>query len=265
MMKASIGRLFLVLLVAGASACATKKDVDRMREDLASIQRKEEDIEGKLDSLERSLEVSLEEQRSLSQQTRGDIRRQLDDMERDLVEIQELLGQSQLVLQSLRERIERRQQGDAAFVSGAARLGTPPDSSAAEGAVTGAGGDARSLYAASIEQFRRGAYETARGGFQEFLQMYPADELAPDAQYYLAETFREEEELDRAVREYRRVVELYPNSRTAPTALYKAGLLEVGQGDRDEACEFFQRILAGYPRSDEARLARDQVDRLGCR
>ena len=95
--------------------------------------------------------------------------------------------------------------------------------------------------------------------------LVPADELAPDAQYYLAETYREEDDVERAIREYRRVVELYPNSRTAPTALYKAGLLEVGQGNRDEACRFFQRIQAGYPRSDESRLAADQAERLDCR
>jgi tol-pal system protein YbgF len=157
---------------------------------------------------------------------------------------------------------------DADFMAGAVGptdfLG-PPDSIPEGDVAPPSGSDARSLYAASIEQFRRGAYGTARAGFQEFLETYPADELAPDAQYYMAETYREEDDAERAIREYRRVVELYPNSRTAPTALYKAGLLEVGQGNRDEACQFFQRILAGYPRSDESRLATDQAERLDCR
>jgi tol-pal system protein YbgF len=266
-MKAKVGRLLLVLAIAGTSSCATKQDVDRINEDLATLREGQGGIQVQLDALERSLAESLDLQRSLSLQTRGDIRTQLDDMERQLVEIQELLGQSQIVLNSLRQRIDQRQEQDAEFMAGAAAVaGQQQDSASAAGAMTGvSGGDARSLYAAAIEQFRRGAYNTARAGFQEFLETYPADELAPDAQYYLAETYREEEDSERAIREYRRVVELYPNSRTAPTALYKAGLLEVGQGDRDEACQFFDRILAGYPRSDEARLARDQTDRLGCR
>ncbi len=266
-MNGIIGRFLLVLAIAGTSACATKQDVDRINEDLASIQQRQGGIEEKLDGLERSLAESLEEQRSLSLQTRGDIRRQLDDMERQLVEIQELLGQSQIVLNNLRDRIDQRQVQDADFMVGAVaptELGGPPESVRAADIPGAAAGDARSLYAASIEQFRRGAYNTARSGFQEFLETYPADQLAPDAQYYLAETYREEEDMERAIREYRRVIELYPNSRTAPTALYKAGLLEVSGGDRDEACRFFQRILAGYPRSDEARLASDQAERLGC-
>lgn len=268
-MKAKVGRLLLVLAIAGTSSCATKQDVDRINEDLAGLQAGQSDIQVQLDALESSLAESLELQRSLSLQTRGDIRTQLDDMERQLVEIQQLLGQSQIVLNSLRQRIDQRQEQDAEFMAGAAAaaaLGNVSDSIPTAADRTGGGeGDARSLYAAAIEQFRRGAYNTARAGFQEFLETYPADELAPDAQYYMAETYREEEDTERAIREYRRVVELYPNSRTAPTALYKAGLLEGGQGDRDEACQFFERILAGYPRSDEARLARDQTDRLGCR
>ncbi|NIR42527.1 MAG: tol-pal system protein YbgF [Gemmatimonadetes bacterium] len=266
-MNNEIGRLLLVLALAGTSACATKKDVDRLETGLASVRGQQAAIESRLEALESAVTAALEEQRSLSLQTRGDIRQQLDDMERQLVEIQELLGQSQIVLQNLRTRIDQRQESDAEFMeavqddepSGAA------DTLPAAGPPSGGGGGVRDLYAAAIEQFRRGAYNTARAGFQELLETYPADELAPDAQYYLAETYREEEEARRAIREYRRVVELYPNSRTAPTALYKAGLLQVGQGNRDEACQFFQRILAGYPRSDESRLARDQVDRLGCR
>ncbi len=61
------------------------------------------------------------------------------------------------------------------------------------------------------------------------------------------------------------MVELYPNSEAAPRALYKAGLLQAEQGDKDLACQYFQRVLAGFPRSDEARLARDQAERLACR
>jgi tol-pal system protein YbgF len=194
---------------------------------------------------------------------RGDLLRQLDDMERQLVEIQELLGQSQIVLSGLRDRIEQRQ-ADRETTAEALAPDTVGEA-AARGAAEGAGGEPRSLYSAAIEQFRREAYGTARSGFQEFLERYPADELAPDAQYYLAETYREEGDAGRAIREYNRVVELYPNSSAAPTALYKAGLLQVDQGNKDTACEYFQRVMAGYPRSDESRLARDQAARLSCR
>lgn len=260
-MKLRAAGLFVILAATGLGACATKKDVDSMQAELAELQSKQDAIEAKMTELDNSVSLALERQSSLLVTVRGDLMRQLDDMERELVEIQELLGQSQIVLQGLRNRMEQRQQ-DRLTVG----VMPIPDSvgAAMDQPVEGAGGDASALYAAAIEQFRRGAYNTARTGFQEFLVTYPADELAPDAQYYLAETYREESEEELAIREYNRVVELYPNSRAAPTALYKAGLLQEERGNKDSACQYFQRVLAGYPRSDESRLAGDHAERLNC-
>jgi len=262
-MKAAV-RPWLVLAAAGLAACASKKDVDRIRYDLAEVNARQDSIAEGVAELEQYFSEALENQRALVVTVRGDLLRQLDDMERQLVEIQELLGQSQIVLRSLRERMEQRQEEREAVgdVFAAPDSSLPAGRELEQGA---GGGDARSLYSAAIEQLRRGAIETARAGFQDFLVAYPADELAPDAQYYLAETYREEGDAGRAIREYNRVVELYPNSRAAPTALYKAGLLQVDQGNKDTACEYFQRVTAGYPRSDESRLARDQAQRLSCR
>ena len=260
-MKLRAAGLLVVLVATGLGACATKKDVDSIQGELASLTSKQDAIEARLAELDNSVSLALERQGSLLVTVRGDVMRQLDDMERELVEIQELLGQSQVVLQGLRDRMEQRQQGRLT-------VGVPamPDSFGAPGAepTAGAGGDAAALYGAAIEQFRREAYNTARSGFQDFLVTYPADELAPDAQYYLAETYREEGDEELAIREYNRVVELYPNSRAAPTALYKAGLLQEERGNRDSACQYFQRVLAGYPRSDESRLAGDHAERLNC-
>lgn len=248
-------------LAATLGACATKRDVDTVRSELASLRTRQDSVTRALAELQRSVSEALDEQRSVVVSVRGDVLRQLDDMERQLVAIQELLGQSQIVLRGLRERVDRRQEerseleaqleGDTA----APAVGAPAPASDA----------ARSLYSAAVEQFRRGAYNTARSGFQELLVTYPGDELAPDAQYYLAETYGAEGQAQQAIREYNRVVELYPNSRAAPTALYKAGLLQAERGNKDTACQYFQRVLAGYPRSDESRLARDQAERLNCR
>lgn len=253
----------IVLLLAAISACATKSDVDRVRDDLALLRVRQDSLATAMRELESRLVTEAEEQRTLITSLGGDIRRRLDDMERQLVQIQELLGQSQAVLRGLRERAESREPEPIAPPVASGDTTAAP--SGGEPASEGGGGAARDLYAAAIEQFRRGAYLTARTGFEEFLTSYPADDLAPEAQFHIAETYRAEGDDGRAIREYNRVVELYPNSRVAPTALYKAGLLQVEQGNKDLACQYFQRVLAGFPRSDDARLARDQAERLSCR
>ncbi len=252
-------------LAAALAACATKRDVDTVRSELASLRARQDTVARSLAQLERSVAEALDAQRSVVVSVRGDVLRQLDDMERQLVMIQELLGQSQIAIRGLREQGEVRQAERSEPEPSVATDTSAAAPAPAVGEPAAAAGGARSLYSAAVEQYRRGAYNTARSGFQEFLVNYPGDELAPDAQYYLAETYGAEGQAQQAIREYNRVVELYPNSRTAPTALYKAGLLQAERGNKDTACQYFQRVLAGYPRSDESRLARDQTERLNCR
>jgi tol-pal system protein YbgF len=255
---ASLGLLVAVALMTG---CATKSDIDDLGGQLRAVRATQDSLARRLAAVERSLMEELASQGSMLTEFRGSQMRTLDNIERQLVQIQELLGQSQVVLRGLRERAGQREP-ERATVTG-------PDTTNADtaraGAAEGGDGAAETLYRAAMEQFRRGAFSTARTGFEQFLIDYPAHELAPQAQYHLAETFREAGEPEEAIRQYNRVVELYPNSQAAPTALYKAGLIQVERGNKELGCEYFQRVLAGYPRSDDARVARDQSERLNCR
>jgi tol-pal system protein YbgF len=118
------------------------------------------------------------------------------------------------------------------------------------------------MYELSLQQFRRGSLATARLGFREFLRVFPTHERAPDALFYLGETFAGES-TDSAAAVYQQVVKTYPNSSRAPSALYKLGLLAEQRGDKAAARTYYARVIAGYPRSDEANLARDKLQRLG--
>ncbi len=271
-MKFSRAALSVICIAITSGACATKNDVDRLSGEIASLSAAQDSLVALLGEIERTLLVEFEKEQSLVMASRGDLQRQLNDMEVQLVQIQELLGQSQIVLRSLRQQAGQRPLTADAVAAGQGDTedGAGGDPGSAGAVIPASVGTRRTdapavLYGAAIEQFRRGAYTTARSGFEEFLVAYPADELAPDAQFYVAETYREGGDTERALRGYSRVVELYPNSAAAPTALYKAGLLQVEQGNKDFACEYFQRVLAGYPRSDEARLAREQAQGLSCR
>lgn len=246
----------VLALAAAVGGCATKRDVHDLQAQLADLVARQDSTLASL----RAVGDSLEAQRNLALQARGDLQRQLFDIERQLVQIQELVGQGQATLNSLRQQLAAKEQALAAPppAGGEAPAGTP-------GAAIAVGGEAETLFHKAMEQYRRRVYVTAREGFQEFLNRFPAHELAPDARYHVAETHREEKEWDRALREYARVLELYPNSKRAPTALYKSGLVESERGNRERACEFFRRVLAGYPASDEARVADEQMTRLNCR
>lgn len=254
----------LVVAALAVVGCATKSDIDSLRAELLLIRAEQDSLTDRLAEVERAVTGSVADQRSAMLDVRGNIDRRLDDIERQLVQIQELLGQSQAVLRRLRERADERP-NDTGVRSGSDTATAGPTTPTG-GARAGGGDDAaRALYSAAVEQFNRGAFTTARTGLEEFLVEHPDHELAPRAQYWLAETYREAGELDQAVREYTRVVELYPNAEAAPEALLKAGIVQIERGNKDSGCQYFQRVLSGYPRSDSARLARQQSERLSCR
>jgi tol-pal system protein YbgF len=245
--------LLLSLVLAG---CALKGDVRKVELQVQTLQAQlaksdtaraaEQDT---VLAAVRLVQQALSAQQAYLVQLRGDLRTELIAVEQQLVAIQELTGQSQQRLTELRSRLETRSQS--------------PDPNAVPTGPSGnpAGPGPDQMYDASLQQYRRGSTATARLGFREFLRVYPAHERAPDALYYVGESF-EQSAPDSAAAVYDQLVKGYPNSSRAPSALYKLGRLAEQRGDRAAARQFYSRVIAGYPRSPEADLARQNQQRL---
>jgi tol-pal system protein YbgF len=204
-----------------------------------------------------SLQAVLAAQQTALVQIRGDVRTDLQGVQQQLGTLQELTGQSQQRLSELRSRMGSQPQAPPPPIEAG---GAAPAAGAPPTIAPGSGPD--QMYDLSLQQYRRGSFATARLGFREFLRLYPDDERAPDAQYFVGESFAPENS-DSASAVYQEVVRSFPNSPRAPSALYKLGLLAEQRGDRAAARTFYARVVAGYPRSDEANLARDKLQRLG--
>ena len=256
------------LLVAGvvATGCALKGDVRRIETQLAEyreetaradsaravmLARLSDDvalIRGESGRILDSLQV---QNRSIFAM-QGVFRGALTEIQRQLVTIGELSGQSQAQLGRLRDQIERRGAVDvqAQAVAGAGEAsGTagPPDAPGPE-----------ELFEMGIQQLNRGSPATARIAFRRVLDDHAGSARTADALYWIGESFRAEAP-DSAVAAFESVVEQFPNSPRAPMALYKIGLDAERRGDDTAARLAFQRVVAGYPRSDEADLARDKL------
>jgi tol-pal system protein YbgF len=183
----------------------------------------------------------------------GDVRTDMTDVQRQLVQIQELTGQSQQRLTELRGQLDTR-----AAVPIVAAPASGDTGAAAAQAQTGGGVTAEELYSVSLQQLRRGSPNTARAGFGRLLADFPSHPRAADAQFFIGETW-EESEPDSAAAAYELVIRNHPDSRHAPTALYRLGLMAERRGDRRAAQVYYSRVIAGYPRSEEAQLARTKL------
>ena len=262
----SVARRSAVVLLLGLLAgCALKGDVRKvelqvqdLRADLAKSDAARAAERDTILAAVRLLQQALATQQAYLVQMRGDLRTELLSVQQQLVSVQELTGQSQQRLTELRSRIEaRNQQQDNAGPSGGAGAGGTPVGPS--GNPAGPGPD--QMYDLSLQQYRRGSLATARLGFREFLRVFPTHERAPDALFYLGESF-EQAAPDSAAAVYDQVVKNYPNSPRVGSALYKLGLLAEQRGDRATARKYYSRVIAGYPRSPEADLARQNQQRL---
>jgi tol-pal system protein YbgF len=198
--------------------------------------------------------------RSLNEM-KGSTANDLLAVQQQLLQLQELTGQSQRRLTELRSQLEAR--GEA--VGGApmpVAPGAPVDSGSAAPPPASASASAQQMYDASLAQLRRGSAATGRAGLREMLQAYPKSELVPDALYFVGQSFSSENP-DSASAYYRKVVKEYPTSSRAPAALYGLGLLAERHGDKAGARDAYNQLLKSYPKSDEAALARDRLKAIG--
>src|SRR2546426_1408701 len=249
-----------ILALGLAAGCALKGDVRKvdlqvqaLQADLAKSDAARAAERDTILAAVRLLQQQLATQQAYLVQMRGDLRTELLSVQQQLVAVQELTGQSQQRLTELRSRIESRaEHPDRGMPAGGNPVGL-------SGNPAGPGPD--QMYDVSLQQYRRGSLATARLGFREFLRVFPTHERAPDALFYIGESF-EQAAPDSAVAVYDQLVRTYPNSPRAPSALYKLGLLAEQRGDKATARNFYARVIAGYPRSPEADLARQNQQRL---
>jgi tol-pal system protein YbgF len=245
-------------LAVAVAGCATKGDVQMVQGEVALL--KAEMARGdsaraaqltEVIQLQRRVMDSLTATRRSVGQLKGDISTDLYSIQQQLVQLQELTGQSQQRLSDIKMQVEaRREQLQMA----------PGDTARPEPG--GASASADQMYEASLAQLRRGSLSTARLGLREMVRLHPTSERVPDALYFIGQSFASENP-DSAAAYYGQVVERHAASPRAASALYNLGLLAERRKDNARAREAYQRVAERYPQSDEAALARDRLKALG--
>jgi tol-pal system protein YbgF len=214
---------------------------------------------GDLVRLQQRILDSLSATQASMKSMRGDVANDLYNVQQQLVQLQELTGQSQRRLTELRTQLETSKPEPAPAPAAPAGSDT---SSVAPLSPPANAPSADQMYEASLQQLRKGSAATARGGFRELLKTYPSHEHAPDATYFIGQSFQSDQP-DSAAFYYGELLKTYPQSTRAPAALYNLGLLAERRKDAAGAKDAYQRVVKQYPRSDEAALARDRLKALG--
>ncbi len=97
-----------------------------------------------------------------------------------------------------------------------------------------------------------GDYSTAERAFREFVNSNPDHELAGNAQYWYAETFRIRQLYTDAASAYLEGYQKYPKGEKAPVNLLKLGVSMVQIGEKDQGCKMINGVADQYPKASQS-------------
>lgn len=121
------------------------------------------------------------------------------------------------------------------------------------------GQDEREDYLAAFELLKSGDYAASARAFQEFLQLYPGGTHAPNALYWLGESYYVTQNYPLAGEQFRTLLDRYPTHDKAPGALLKLGLSQYGEQRLGAAEATLLEVTTRYPGTDAARTAEDRL------
>ena len=97
-----------------------------------------------------------------------------------------------------------------------------------------------------------GDYPTAERAFREFVLTNPDHNLAGNAQYWYAETFRIRQLYTDAASAYLEGYQKYPKGEKAPINLLKLGVSMVQIGEKDQGCKMINGVEKQYPKANQS-------------
>lgn len=245
----SVSALIWLLVLGGTGCFASKSDFEALRTDVAGVHRHEVSSDSlqrlqlaQLASLNRAILGVSDSLRALNGRLVASNKlteSEIGGLRQDIAQLQDLTGQSEQRLKEIRATLEEK----APAIS----------------ADTTAGPGQAQLLQLGRDQMLKRSYASGRDALNELLTRFPDSDLAPDAVFEIAQSYRAENNLRAADSAYADLAARFPNSPRIPSALYKRALILQSLGRPTEARRLFQDVASRFPRSPEASLAKERL------
>ena len=201
-----------------------------------------------------------------------EIVRQLDDLQRQVAQMQGSLEDLDYKSQSTQDRqrslyidLDDRLQDLERSISALNSMNIVDEDEILLGELPVPGGTDQENYQAAFELLKEQEYELASLAFIRFLSSFPGSSLIDNAQYWLSESYYAANQFQQALDQFTKVIENYPRSRKVSDALLKIGYCHFELGDWNQARSVFEKIQNDYPDSTVAKLAEQRIKVLNDR
>ncbi len=120
------------------------------------------------------------------------------------------------------------------------------------------------LYNDAYNAFISNNFDGAATGFKTYLSKFPGGEMSEGAYFYLGESLYFKERWQDAALAYATVIEKFPKSARIPAARlkYAMALLKLPEDKKSEALNYLRSVVKDYPASQEAKTAKDYINRI---
>lgn len=120
------------------------------------------------------------------------------------------------------------------------------------------------IYNDAYSAFLNNNFDGAADGFKTYLSKFPSGEMAENSYFYLGESLYLKERWQDGALAYANVLEKFPKSGKVPAARlkYALALLKLGDDKKPEALRYLQSVVKDFPASQEAKTAKDHLNRL---
>ncbi len=248
--------LLLVALLATSSASAQKQS---LAERVAALEQKS------AAQNQGAGQANVELLNRLTQ-LQAEMKALRDQVETLQNENNQLKERSRVQYIDLDSRINKFESGGAASPSSATAPTKPASKPAAKPAVSTnnsnmsvdpAGEEA--AYGLAFDALKQKDYVESARLFKSFIDNYPQAQLAPNAWYWLGESYYVTQNYEIALQSFEGLLSQFPDSNKVPDGMLKLGYCQAQLGQKDRARNTFNEVLRLYPMSDAARFAQSQL------
>lgn len=184
--------------------------------------------------------------------------------------VDELKSRIAKVDKQLQDMQAQMQSAQAALAANAAPApgGTAPagqDSTQPAGAPPVQAPPLQQLYQSGLRDYNSAKYELALSEFGDVLKYYPHDDLAGNAQFYIAEVAYRQGKYHDAIKGYDAVLEQFAGNPKAPAAQLRKGESLMNLNQREAGARELRSLIQRYPQTPEAQQARTRLNAMGVR
>lgn len=124
----------------------------------------------------------------------------------------------------------------------------------------------KEVYDAAYKLLNEQKYAEAQIALEDFIEKYPNDTLAGNAQYWLGETFYVRGMYELAAVAFAKGFKTYKTGSKGADSLFKLGLTMEKLEKKKEACTAFKNIKKEFPKASDSLLskAKKEMEKLGC-